>query len=69
MLTASLNHIPIVNNFSRLILFIIFIISMYFSFTTGSAVCIISAYFCPIGYLVYHFAIKSKDNSNKSHDT
>jgi hypothetical protein len=37
---------------------------MYFAFTTGSALCIIGAYFCPIGYLIYHFAIKSKDDSN-----
>ncbi len=65
MLTKAISSIPILQYFSGLISFIIFITALYFAIKTGSAVHIISAYFCPLLYLIYHFAFKNK-NKNKT---
>ncbi len=71
MLTNALKQIPVVKYFTPLISILIFIGAMYFSLQTGSAAHIIGAYFCPLFYLIYHFATKGmggkkKGNNNNS---
>ena len=63
MLTKAMSKVPVLKYFTGLISFIIFIAALYFSVKTGSAVHIIGAYFCPLVYLIYHFA--TKDPSKK----
>jgi hypothetical protein len=77
MLTNALKQIPVVKYFTPLISIGIFIAAMYFSLKTGSAVHIIGAYFCPLFYLIYHFATKgtvkkkvsNNDNSSSEKDS
>jgi ABC-type transport system involved in cytochrome bd biosynthesis fused ATPase/permease subunit len=67
MLTRAMSNVPVLKYFSGLISFIIFIAALYFAVKTGSAVHIIVAYFCPLLYIIYHFATKgSSKNSKKS---
>lgn len=71
MLTKAMSNVPVLKYFSGLISVIIFIAALYFSIKTSSPVHIIGAYFCPLLYLIYHFATKgmggkkSNDNDNK----
>lgn len=58
MLSYALSTIPVVNYFSKFIMFMIFIFALYFAFTTQSALQIMCAYFCPLLYIIYYFAIK-----------
>ena len=70
MLTKAMSKVPVLKYFSGLVSFIIFIAALYFAVKTGNAVHIIGSYFCPLVYIVYHFATKgsrkSKNNSQNS---
>jgi len=68
MLTKAMSTVPVLKYFSGLISVIIFIAALYFSFKTGSPVHMIGAYFCPLLYLIYHFATKGMSNKKKVSD-
>ncbi len=65
MLTNALAKVPVLKYFSGLISILIFIAALYFSFKSGSVIHIIFAYFCPLLYLIYHFATKGMSGKNK----
>jgi hypothetical protein len=68
MLTNALKQIPVIKYFTPLISIAIFIAAMYFSLKTGSPAHIIGAYFCPLFYLIYHFATKGMSGKKKGSD-
>ena len=60
MLTNAMSKVPVLKYFAPLISLIIFCTALYFSIMTGNAAHIIVAYFCPLLYIIYHFATKGK---------
>ena len=68
MLTNAMSKIPVLKYFSSLISLIIFIVALYFAIKTGSVVQIIVAYFCPLLYLIYHFATKGTGGKKKKNN-
>jgi hypothetical protein len=56
MLTSALSQIPILNYFTPLISFIIFVTALYYSIKTGSIIHMLVSCCCPLLYLIYHFA-------------
>ncbi len=66
MFINAISRIPVLKYFSGLFLFIFLFFALYFAIKTGSFVHILFAYFCPLVYIIYHFA--TANSKQKSDD-